>query len=123
MKLRKLLALILVMALACLSLVACGGSKDPIVGTWKAVSIEANGQTMELEKFAEMVGQEFEASIEVKSDGTAILSVTGEEDQTANWKADGDSYVFTGDGEESKITLEDDVMKITVNGMVINFKK
>ncbi len=119
---KKLLAVViaLMLCVATLSLVACG---NDIAGTYKfqSCSLSFQGQEVNIEVgkeldtvaqgFVKMMGiEEVTADfmiIEVKSDKTfTMTSALDEEEVSGTWKADGDKYTFTVDGEDMSAEID-----------------
>lgn len=70
------------------------------VGTWYLIGASAQGVTVSPEQLG------MEMSITLNEDGTALLTLTGEEDSTGSWTSDG-----------STVTVDDgaDVIELSVN--------
>ncbi len=96
-----MLAVMMVMVLA-----GCGGggaakSDAPVVGDWKMTTVEAMGQTANIEEYATMTGMsadDVKMNLSIKDDGTFTIeagSVFGGESGEGKW-----SY------EESTLTLD-----------------
>lgn len=109
---KALLAMALIAAML-FALVACGGSKSDIVGTWKLSSMEEDGDAVDLDSLEELG---LTCTLKVKSDGTAVLDLfgdttdlkwedgkmwaTGEEDFTVSYKLSGNKLILEEGGEK-----------------------
>lgn len=112
-----LMLLVMVFALA-------GCKKTPaIVGAWTGKTIESAGISMDMEKFAEQLGEagaNFKMTMDVKEDNTFSVDFNGETEQ-GTWKEDGDKYTLTVDGEDQVVTIEDNqlVFEMTEEGQTV----
>lgn len=109
---KALLAMALIAAML-FALVACGGSKSDIVGTWKLSSMEEDGDAVDLDSLEELG---LTCTLKVKSDGTAVLDLfgdttdlkwedgkmwaAGEEDFTVSYKLSGNKLILEEGGEK-----------------------
>lgn len=98
----KSFAAILMVLTLCLGLMtACGNSP---VGKWKLSEATAAGVTVDVtELFGEM-------TVELKSDGTAIMTAMGET-ENGTWKQEGSKIIVEGSEmkfEDGKLIMEDD---------------
>lgn len=109
---KALLAMALIAAML-FALVACGGSKSDIVGTWKLSSMEEDGEAVDLNSLEELG---LACTLKVKSDGTAVLDLfgdttdlkwedgkmwaAGEEDSAIPYKLSGGKLTLEQDGEK-----------------------
>ena len=106
---KALLAMALIAAML-FALVACGGSKSDIVGTWKLSSMEEDGDAVDLDSLEELG---LTCTLKVKSDGTAKISAEDVDfkatlkDDTLTLKDGDDKISFT----KSKKDLSDTVKK------------
>ncbi len=102
---------------------------NPFIGTWKAVSMEAGGMTIDFAALAEQMGGEDSSStemkIEIKENGDAVLS--GSENETVKWTQDGDNIKISSDDTTLTFSMDNGKMVATgtENGMEvkINFEK
>ncbi|HIS56783.1 MAG TPA: lipocalin family protein [Candidatus Fimimorpha excrementavium] len=88
-------------------MVGCG-QEDPILGTWKADKVKASGVEINLNEFAEQLGQDQLKNITFtfEDDGKVtgnVADISGE----GTWKADGDKYSVDMDGQTIGVSLED----------------
>ena len=97
---KKILALLLVAALA-LTVCACGGGSDPNEGVYEATKAEYKGLSVKVE-------DAFEGGfkLELKSGGRAVLT-TGGEDYNIKWSLDGEAFHLTAADSEYDGTLAD----------------
>ena len=99
-----MLALVLVAGLA-----ACGGggSDDPNVGTWNAVSASMMGIEME-------VADLFDGGVtlELKSNGKFTINVDGEK-SSGKWEYNGDTINFTASDADMTGTVKDGMLTLT----------
>ncbi len=112
---KKLLS-VLMLAVMMMAFVGCGGKGDsdaPVVGDWKLATIEAMGQTMTVDEFAELSGSDdVKMEMSIKADGkfTASLGdISGEgtweyKEPTLTLSSDGES--MTGEYKDGKLTLQ-----------------
>ncbi|MBQ9827494.1 MAG: hypothetical protein IJM62_02305 [Lachnospiraceae bacterium] len=113
---KKLLSVLLA-ALMILSLAACGKSgggadKDPVIGTWKAVSAEYGGTTMDVP----------EITNEVKEDGTFIYSAQGTTYE-GTWKNDNGTYTFEVGGDPVNGSISGSQLTMYEGELTIVFEK
>ena len=111
---KKLTALLLA-AVLMLALAACGKSgsdKDPIIGTWKSVSAEYNGYTIEVT----------DVTNEVKEDGSFIYSNSGDISE-GTWKNENGEYTFTANNTPVKARIEGGQLIMTDGGYLLRFEK
>ncbi len=113
----KKLSVLLVMVLALTMLVGCSkkvSKDDPIIGAW-SVSEMAGMDKTQLEE----LGMTF--TMTFKEDGSVVADFNGEEN-TSTWEKDGDNYIVDGDAE-SKVTIQDNVLTVSIDGEVVKFEK
>lgn len=105
---RKSIISVLMLLVMVFTLVGC--KKTPaIVGAWTGKSIETAGITMDMEKFAEQLGEagaNFKVTMDVKEDNTFSIDFGGETSQ-GTWKENGEKYTLTVDGSDQDVTIED----------------
>jgi uncharacterized lipoprotein YehR (DUF1307 family) len=114
---KKFISVLLVMVLALSMLVGCSkkiSKDDPILGTWAAS--EMAGMTKDQ---LDELGMTF--TMTFNDDGTAVANLNGEE-TSSTWEKDGDNYIVDGDSE-SKVTIKDGVLSVTVEGEEVKFEK
>jgi hypothetical protein len=110
-----------------LTLVGCGGgsNKDAeknFIGTWKAVEMESDGETMDLREYADW-GLDMEITLILAQDNTFTLDLMGDK-QEGNWKAkDASTCTLTADGDSMDIRLADNRLTMDVDGEKIVFEK
>lgn len=111
--------------------VGCGGS-DP---TGKYVVKTIGGQSLEdalsesgfsVEDYLDLLGieslEEF-MTVELKSDGKAILGMSGEEDEIGTWKQDGNDVTITFDDEPLTFKLNGNELSVEMEGEQYVFVK
>ena len=112
---KKLIAVILTLALSTLA-VAMAETTD-YLGTWYL-----NEMTMGDASFAP-AAMGMDLTMEIKEDGTAVLTAPGEEEavQAATWTLDGETLTVTVDREDMTLTLQDGALKGEQGGMGMCF--
>lgn len=112
---RKLITVILALALSTLA-IAMAEATD-YLGTWYL-----NEMTMGDASFAP-AAMGMDLTMEIKEDGTAVLTAPSEEDaeQAATWTLDGETLTVTVDGEDMTLTLQDGALKGEQGGMGMCF--
>ena len=111
----KRLTALLLAAVLMLALAACGKSgsdKDPVIGTWKAVSAEYNGEAMEVP----------EITNEVKEDGSFIYSYSGN-NFNGTWKNENGEYTFTVNNMPVNGKIEGGQLVMYEGTEIIRFEK
>lgn len=115
---KKFIALVLALVLV-LSLCACGGN-DGLVGKWEMTGIESAGMTTEqYEAILSLGGMKLsDLYIECKSDGTCVLAIFGDEEQTDKWEEKDGKYYIGGEevavsGNKFTISVGGDKMEFT----------
>lgn len=91
-------------------------TNSKFVGTWKPVSIEFLGNKGDFET---------ESRLEIKADGTAIMSSPGETEDERNayiWK-ETDYGVFLDGKHDFKLKYKDDTLYLKFLGVSIGYKK
>lgn len=107
----KSFAAILMVLTLCLGLMTACGSNSP-VGKWKLSEATAAGVTVDVtELFGEM-------TIELKSDGTAIMTAMGET-ENGTWKQEGSKITIEG----SEVKLEDGKLIMESEGAKMVFTR
>ena len=112
---KKIFSLLLA-AVLILSLAACskssGEDKDPVIGTWKAVSAEYNGEAVEVP----------EITNDVKEDGTFVYNFSGNE-FNGTWTNDNGTYTFTVDNMPVTGKIEGGQLFMSEDAQTIIFEK
>lgn len=117
---KKIVVLVAALALSLMALAGCGGGSDnPYVGTWEAVSISAFGQEMTAEE------AEMEWTLEIKDGGEAVITADGEE-ETCSWEEADDGITLKFDIDEEDMSYfdpEEMAMSATIEDdeLVLNF--
>ena len=91
-------------------------ANSKFVGTWKPVSIEFLGNKGDFES---------ESRLDLKADGTAIMSSPGETEDERNafiWK-ETDYGVFLDGKHDFKLKYKDDTLYLKFLGVSIGYKK
>ena len=118
---KKLIAVVLTLAFSMFA-IAMAETAD-YLGTWYL-----NEMTMGEASFAPgAMGMDL--SMEIKEDGTAVLTALGmeegaedgAEEQAATWTLDGETLTVTVDGEDMILTLQDGALKGEQGGMGMSF--
>jgi hypothetical protein len=121
MKKIKALGAAAAVAVASISLVACGGGGSSTAGTYHLTEMTQSGVTMTLAEINEMYSQlgmeeEIDVVLEMKADGTFTISdpsgMIGMEDVQGTWTEDGANITLTSDGEDIGATLADGVLTL-----------
>ena len=118
--LKALLAMALIAAML-FALVACSGSKGDIVGTWTLSSMVSDGETIDVEQLKELYDEDFDCTLTVNSDGTAVLNMF--DDVTdLEWK-DGKMWAAGEEGEAATYKLSGGKLTLEIDGEKLIFKK
>lgn len=123
---KKLLTILLVvvLAVACVGLVAC--APNGIEGTYKFYSVEYNGTTYVVGT-SEAIQMGFTTNsifLEVRKDGTATITNTViDESYTGTWVLEGNSFIMTYDGDSQTFTVSGNTIIINGDGEVVTLKK
>ena len=125
---KKCISMLLVFAMSAMLLVGCGGSSSAAAGTYKMTKAEMNGQEMDMDTLSETLGgQTMEATITLKDDGSAEMSVNvlgQEQSASGTWKEDGDKIVINSDNEEQSLDYEDGKLSLDAgNGVKLILEK
>lgn len=119
-------AFVLVAAMSCVFLVGC--SSELSAGTYKFSKMSGKMQGMEIDVSVgdELMGMlkltEDYMTLEIKEDGTAVMSVMGETVDCAWEKKDG-KYYLTVDGESQEMTVKKNTISFENDGMKVELKK
>ena len=116
---KKSVKMILCLALVLASLfclVACGGSKDNIVGSYEFYSMKMEGETIKAKDLEDFGLESDDITLKIKKNGTAILEMAGEtidmewedgeiwpegeEDEAVEYKFKGGKLTFEAEGAE-----------------------
>ena len=112
------LMLVAVLVMGTLILTACGGSDDPMVGTWNATKIEYMGVEMDPAE------ADMEFTLTFTSDGKVTATTNGEDDGAGTWEAGDDgTYTITTDGETLDGTIDGTTMTLDMYGIKITLEK
>ena len=135
---KRFTAVMLAVLLMVLALVSCSKSSSA-AGTYIVKTI--GGQTVE-EAFTEMLEQYGDGTtlddllamfgmesidefmvVELKEDGTAVLKMAGEEDETGTWKEEGDKVTVTYGDEPTVFTRKGNELQFKEDGQDYVFIK
>ena len=120
MKKKFSLFVVMAMLVSMLSLAGCGGgsAESEYDGTWVAVSADMAGLQIDV---AEVGSMEFT----IAGTGKADMTIDGE-DYKVKWKADGDLFTLTVDGEDMEGTVGENIITfddMLGMGMTVVFAK
>lgn len=126
---RKIVTGIAVMLVAIMSsLVMVGCSSDLSAGTYKfsKMSGEMEGMKIDVSVGDKLMGvvelTEDYMTLEIKDDGTAVLSAMGNSIE-GEWEKKDGKYYLTVDGESQEITVKKNTITIESEGMKVVLKK
>lgn len=113
-------AAVLALILSVVLFAACGGSA---AGTYKFSSMTMGDETVEAgEEFMGVTIGEDYMTIELKEDGTAVVSTMGVETEGA-WELDGKTLTLTVAGESMECTLSGGTITVEEDGATLELKK
>ena len=101
---KKLISLILILCMACMLIPAMA---EDAAGEWYLKSMSYGGQTMDVTGFC------MSGTLNLKEDGTYTMAMTGSDESTGTWKADGDKIQLEVSGSTANVTLADGTLTIT----------
>ena len=101
---KKLISLILILCMACMLIPAMA---EDAAGEWYLKSMSYGGQTMDVTGFG------MSGTLNLKEDGTYTMEMTGSDESTGTWKADGDKIQLDVNGSTADVTLADGTLTIT----------
>ncbi len=117
---KKIIALVAMMSLI-LGLAACGNSdSSSLAGEWKLASIQEGEMTMyasDLSAFG------MEMVLTLKEDGSATMTMTGQDAQELTWKASGNKVTLTADGDAIDFTYKDNLLTGEMDEASMSFAK
>ena len=126
---KKIIAILMAVVMM-FTVAGCGGSADPLVGTWVLdTSAMTEGMTEEEAALVMAFMGSMEMTFTFNADGTlkAYANIMGEEEsKTGTYKAEGGNIVITGeDGTETTTpyTLEGNKLVIEDNGQSLTFTR
>ena len=126
---KKIIAILMAVVMM-FTVAGCGGSADPLVGTWVLdTSAMTEGMTEEEAALVMAFMGSMEITYTFNADGTlkADVSMMGEEESsTGTYKAEGGNIVITGeDGTETTIpyTLEGNKLVMETEGQSLTFTR
>ena len=105
-------------------MVGCGS----VVGTYKFKSLSGSEGGIEInveagEEFMGMTITEDFMVIELKEDGSCVMTMYGETTEGATWVKDGDKVIITAEGEEQALTIDGNKLVMTQDGMTVVLSK
>ena len=128
---KRLISIALVVVMAAVILVGCGSSADP-VGKYKLKTIDGKpledaimeevGDSlgdMSLEDVLDVLGMESlddYMTLDIKSDGTAVLTIPSEGDNSGTWTQSGNKLTITIQGEDAEFTIDGSELKTDAFG-------
>ena len=99
------------------ALSACGGGND-YVGTWKLTKAKSQGIEISVEEY---MG---ECTLVLEEDGTAKMTISGEEDEKGKWEATDKGVKIIDEGEDDKELIKDgDILYLEEDGAKLYFEK
>ena len=113
---KKLMAIVLVLVMA-LSICACG-SKSNDAGKYIFSSMESEGQVYNAEDLSALGLDGGSMYIELRTDGTAVISLLGET-MEGTWKPGS----ITIDGDTEEYTIDGKMLTLANEGEKISFEK
>ena len=121
---KRIAALMLVFAMTVLMLAGCGSSKaSPVVGTWKATTIEMEGSTFEIDEWLSLAGiEDLKNEMELKSNGKLTIDMMGEQGE-GTWKYEEPKVTLTVDGDDVVAEYKDGKILLDLEGIVMIFEK
>lgn len=121
---------VLMLAVMMMVLAGCGGKGDsPVVGDWKLDTAKVMGVTMDVEEYADLIGEDMDFSISIKDDGTFSMELTGDT-ADGTWEYKEPTVTFTSDEtitaeyKDEKLTMElaEEIVDVE-GGMTLVFTK
>lgn len=105
-------------------MVGCGS----VAGTYKFESLSGSEGGIEInieagEEFMGMTITEDFMVIELKEDGSCVMTMYGETAEGATWVKDGDKVIITVEGEEQALTIDGKKLVMTQDGMTVVLSK
>lgn len=121
---------VLMLAVMMMVLAGCGGSGDsPVVGEWKLDTAKVMGVTMDVEEYAELIGENMDFNISIKDDGTFSMELAGDTaDGTWEYKEPTVTFnsdeTITAEYKDEKLTMElaEEIVEVE-GGMTLVFSK
>lgn len=114
----KRISIILTLALALTLL--CGGAQlafasSEVAGTWYLNNMEMEGMSIAPASMG------MEMTITLNEDNTALIQISGEEDETGTWTLEGDQVSITSGEETLSLTLSEGALTVEEDGMKMIF--
>ena len=119
---KKLRSIVVMSLLAVVMVVCLAGCGKSIEGNWKFVSAEAQGMTIDATMMKEALGLDMDLGFEFKKDGTFTGNFMGET-MSGTWKANGDKYIASADGDDIECSIVDGKLHMEADGSKLIFEK
>ncbi|MCQ2559492.1 MAG: PLDc N-terminal domain-containing protein [Clostridia bacterium] len=104
-----------------LGLAACGNSdSSSLAGEWKLTSIQEGEITMYA---SDLSAFDMEMVLTLKEDGSATMTMTGQDAQELTWKASGNKVTLTADGDAMDFTYKDNLLTGEMDEASMSFAK
>lgn len=114
---KAVLCLIFVIGMIC-TLAACG---NDIAGRYELVSMESNGQTLDIASLKDLSGSDVDMYLELFDDGTAVMKMDGDTTQL-KWDSE-HIWPVNNEAETAVYTIADDTITMVKDGVTLIFKK
>ena len=101
---KKLISLILILCMACMLIPAMA---EEAAGEWYLTSMSYGGQTLDAAAFG------MSGTLTLKEDGTYTAVMTGSDESTGTWKAEGDKVQIIVNDQTTEATIADGFLTIT----------
>lgn len=123
----KKLSILILSALLCvfsIVMIGCGS----VAGTYKFESLSGSEGGIEInveagEEFMGMTITEDFMVLDLKEDGSCVVTMYGETAEGATWVKDGDKVIITAEGEELALTIDGNKLVMTQDGATIVLSK
>lgn len=93
-----------------------GADSSKYVGHWNVTSMEAGGESLDIQALMNAVGSEDTDSVglDIKQDGNFTLNVYGQDENKGTWKeSGGNSIILTINGDDQNVTLNGDKLEMS----------
>ncbi len=122
---KRILALLLVVAMM-MCLVACGGKKNNVAGTYHLTKMNMEGVNLDIKQLSEQSGVEMKVDLVLEENGNFSLDMsalgTGE-NLSGTWKADGNKLTMTAEGEDASAVVDGKTITLEADGASMIFEK
>ncbi|QNM05788.1 lipocalin-like domain-containing protein [Qiania dongpingensis] len=120
---KRIVMLMLVLAMTVMTLAGCGKKSAPVVGDWKMTTIEVSGMTLDVDQFLAMAGQDnVNMTLTISADGKFSMDVAGEKAE-GTWKYKDSVCTLTADGEDVDAEYKDGKLVMTMDEGTMTFEK